>query len=228
MLNKSVRNEGELQLTSKLRFLALIVIVIGVIWLVIGEVNLANTTQTEVGTRQYDVWSAAVNLTSGSTYRVDISGNNWGAAFASGGFTTAQPLNVTITSPGGGISTLQAFYWGEPSSGMSRGGTPPTIITVTFLSVDDAGLSAGSSLSEIVFTARQTGLYNVSIPQKGGLFYTSKQPADYIDFYEYVTPNRETYSLITAGGGGAAALGGVAFIVSLFRRQSVKRKRTAK
>lgn len=211
----------------KLQSLALIVILIGVIFLVIGEVNLANSYQTQVNL-QYSAWSDVCNLTNGNTYQIDISGNNWGSGFAASNFENPQPLNVTITSPGGGVTSLQAFYWGEAASGDYKGGTPPTMISVTYLNVDDSGLTVDPTSPKIVITAKQTGLYNVSIPQNGGLFYTSKEPADFIAFYVYVIPNKETYSLLTAGGGGIAALGGVTFVVSLFRKQPVKRKRTSK
>jgi hypothetical protein len=207
--------------------LALIVILIGVIFLVIGEVNLANSYQTQVNL-QYSAWSDVCNLTNGNTYQIDISGNDWGSGFAASNFANPQPLNVTITSPGGGVTSLQAFYWGEAASGDYRGGTPPTMISVTYLNVDDSGLTVDPTSPKIVITAKQTGLYNVSVPQNGGLFYTSKQPPDFIAFYVYVIPSKETYSLLTASGGGIAALGGVTFIVSLFRKQPVKRKRTSK
>jgi len=216
-------------LPSKLSYFGLILLLIGVVCLVVGEVNLANVKQVEVGTQQYSVWSYALNLTRGKTYRVDISGNDWGVAFASGGYTSPQPLNVTITSPGGGITSLQAFYWSEPSgSPYYHAGTPPTIVEVTYQNVDDASLTVDSSSSEIVFTVKQSGPYTVGVPQNGGRFYTSKEPPDYIAFYEYVIANRETYSFLASGGGGAGTLGGVALIVGLFRGRGGKRKRTVK
>jgi hypothetical protein len=219
--------EGELSLPSKITYFGLILLLIGVVCLVVGEVNLGNVKQVEVGTHEYLVWSYALNLTRGETYRVDISGGSWGAAFASGGYTSPQPLNVTITSPGGGITSLQAFYWSEPSSSPNyRVGTPPAIVSVTYLNVDDASLSVDSSSAEIVFTVRQSGTYIVSVPQNGGRFYTSKEAPDYIAFYQYVTANRETYSFLASGGGTAGTLGGVALIVGLFRRPGPKRKRT--
>jgi hypothetical protein len=214
-------------LPGKLQYFGLILLLIGVVCIAIGEVELGNTRQVEVS-REYSVWTCTYNLTDGETYRVDISGNSWGQPFASGAFTSPQPLNVTITSPGGGVTSLQAFYWGEPSSGYYRGGTPPTIVEVTYQHVDDTSLTVDSSSSEIRFAVKQSGPYNVSVPQNGGLFYTNKQPPDYISFIEYVTANRETYSVLAAGGGGAATLGGVTAIVSLFRRRGVKRKRTAR
>ena len=214
---------------SKLSYFGLILLLIGVSCLVVGEVNLENVKQVEAGTPQYLVWSYALNLTRGETYRVDISGNNWGEVFASGGYTSPQPLNVTITSPEGGVTSLQAFYWSEPSSSpYYHAGTPPTIVSVAYENVDDASLTVDSSSSEIVFTVKQSGPYTVRVPQNGGRFYTSKQPPDYIAFYEYVIANRETYSLLASGGGVAGALGGVALIVGLFRGRGVKRKRTVR
>jgi hypothetical protein len=199
-------------------------LLIGVVCLVIGEVYLANTKQVQVGL-QYSEWSYACNLTAGETYRVYISGDTWGEAFSQAGFTSAQPLNVTISSPEGGVTSLQAFYWGEAATGEYRSGTPPTIVGVTYQSVDDTGLSVVSS-SDIVFMAKQNGLYNVSVPKNGGLFYTNKQPPDYIAFYHYVTPNRENYSLLAAGGGAVCTIGGVTIIVDRLRGRRVKRRRT--
>ncbi len=214
---------------SKLSYFGLILLLIGVVCLVVGEVNLGNVKQVEVGTQQYLVWRYALNLTRGETYRVDISGGNWGETFARGGYTSPQPLNVTITSPGGGITSLQAFYWSEPSgSPYYRAGTPPTIVDVTYQNVDDASLTVDSSSSEIVFTVKQGGSYTVGVPQNSGRFYTSKEPPDYIAFYEYVIANREIYSLLASGGGVAGTLGGVALIVGLFTGRGVKRKRTVR
>ena len=225
-LNKSHVYEGELRLPSKLSYLGLTLLLTGVVCLAVGEVNLRNVQTVQIGT-QDSVWSYAYNLTNGRTYGVDIaSSDDWGKPFGSGQFTKEQPVNVTITSPGGGLTTLQAFYYGLPSSSpYYKVGTPPTILYVTYQRVDDMGLTVDASSSQIRFTAKQSGSYNVSVLQQG---LWSKEPPDYIMFYEEFAPNGETYTLLASGGGLLGTLGGVTFVVSLFRSRGVKRKRTRK
>jgi len=225
-LNKSHVYEGEFRLPSKLSYLGLTLLLTGVVCLAFGEVNLRNVQAVQIGI-QDSVWSYAYNLTDGRTYGVDIaSSDDWGKPFGSGQFTVEQPVNVTITSPGGGLTTLQAFFYGLPSSSpYYKVGTPPTILYVTYQKVDDMGLTVDASSSQIRFTAKQSGPYNVSVLQQG---LWSKEPPDYIMFYEELAPNKETYTLLASGGGLVGTLGGVTFIVSLFRSRGVKRKRTRK
>jgi hypothetical protein len=222
-LNRGHRHDGEFLLRSKLPYFGLVVLLIGAVCIVVGEVNLANVKTVQVGL-QYSVWSYARNLTSGRTYGVDIaSSQDWGVPFASGSFTSAQPVNATITSPEGDVTRLQAFYWGEPATGYFKMGTPPTIVEVEYLNVDDAGLTVDYFSSQIRFTVKQSGPYTVSVLQEG---LWSKQPPDYILFFEMVAPNRETYTLLASGGGVVGTVGGITFIVSLFRSRDTKRRRT--
>jgi len=209
-------------LPSKLSIFGLILLLIGVICLAIGEISLRNENAVELG-RMDSVWYYAANLTRGNTYGVDVSaGDGWSTPFGSGDFTRAMPVNVTITSPGGGVTSLQAFYWGEPStSPYYRVGTPAAIVAVVYRNVDTVGLSVDSNSPHIRFMAKQDGLFNVTVLRDG---LWSQEPPDYILFSEEVIPNREAYSLLAAVGGIVCAFGGVTCIISLFKSQNSKRR----
>jgi len=210
-------------LPSKLSYLGLTVLLIGLVCLAVGEVYLANVKTVPVG-QEYSVWSSACNLTSGMAYGVDIeSGLDWGVPFSNGAFTKEQPVNVTITSPQGGVTRLQAFFLGGPAAGFYREGIPPTIVGVNYLNVDDAGLTVDYVSSQIRFTVRQSGPYTVSVLQDG---LWSNKPPSYILFFKIVAPNSETYSLLASGGGVVGTVGGITFILSLFRSRNTKRRRT--
>lgn len=211
---------------GKLSYIGLILLLIGVVCLAVGEVNLGNVKLIQVGV-QDTVWSYTLNLTAGRTYMVDIaSSDDWGLPFGQGAFDSPQPVNVTMTSPGGDVTSLQAFYLGMPStSPYYRVGTPPTIVDVRYQNVDDTALRVEIPSSEIRFMARQTGPYTVRVLQAG---LWSKQPPDYITFYEEVAPNRETYSLLALGGGAVGTFGGATFVASLFRNRGTKHKSARK
>jgi hypothetical protein len=206
-----------------LSYLGLTVLLIGVVCLAVGEVNLANVKTDTIGTG-YSVWSYACNLTRGNTYGVNIeSGDDWSLPFSSGAYSTPMPVNVSITSPENDTTLLQAFFYGEMRQGMYNEGTPPSIVTVEYLNVDYAGLTVDYLASEIRFTPHHSGPYAVSVLQPG---LWSTQPPSYILFYELVAPNSETYSLLAAGGGIMGTVGGITFIVTLFKSRGTKHRRT--
>lgn len=187
-----------------------------------GEFNLANVDAVQIEQKE-SVWSNAVNLTHGNTYGIDIQGSDdWGKPFGRGDFTEPMPVNITITSPEGGITFLQAYFYGLPTSSPYYGsGTPPAIVDVKYQNVDSAGIAVDYSTAHIRFMAKQDGYYNATVHQEG---MWSKEPPDYILFLKEVIPDREIYSLVATGGGVVCTFGGVIFIVSLFKNRNVKRK----
>lgn len=211
---------------GKLTYVGLILLLIGVVFIVVGEVNLGNVKSVQVGL-QDTAWYYAQNLTSGRTYRIDIvSSDDWGVPFGSGDFTTAEPVNVTITSPTGDITALQAFYLGlETSNPLYKLGTPPAVVDVVYQNVDDAAMRVEIPSTEIRFVARETGLYNVSVVQAS---LWSKQPPDEIIYYEEVAPNRDVYSILALGGGVLGTVGGATSVASLFSNRGPKHKAARK
>ena len=132
-----------------------------------------------------------------------------------------MPVNITITSPQGGITYLEAYFYGiDPDSPYLT--VSPVIVDVKYQNATDrAGLAVDYSTPHIRFMAKQDGYYNATVQQKG---MWSTEPPDYIAFLEEVTPNREIYSLVAMAGGVFCAVGGIVFIVGVFRNRNVKHK----
>jgi len=202
----------------------LILLLVGVVCIAVGEASLRNVNTVVVG-QEDTVWSYAVNLTRGSKYGVDISSSDdWGKPFGSSDFTEPMPVNVTITSPLGGITSLKVFYYGEPStSPYYKVGSPASIVAVAYQNVDSVGLAVDDFAYLIRFTAKDNGPYNVTVLSEG---HWSKEPPDYILFFEIVTPNKEVYTLLATGGGVISTVGGVTFVTSLLKNRSKKRRRS--
>ena len=207
---------------NKLSSFGLILLLVGVVCLVVGEFKLGNVNVVTVEQKD-SVWSLAVNLTHGNTYGIDIqSSDDWGKPFGRGDFTEPMPVNVTIASPRGDVTSLQAFFYGLPStSPYYQVGTPPAIVEVKYQNVDSAGLSLDYSTAHIRFIPKQDGPYNVTVLQDG---FWSEEPPDYILFLKEVTPDKEIYSLVAGVGGVACTIGGVIFIANLFKGRNVKRR----
>jgi len=208
-------------LLNKLSGFGLILLLAGAICLVVGWDNLSNVNVVQVD-RAESVWSGTVNLAHGTTCGIDIQGSDdWGKPFASGDFTEAMPVNITITSPQGGITYLEAYFYGiDPDSPYLT--VSPVIVDVKYQNATDrAGLAVDYSTPHIRFMAKQDGYYNATVQQKG---MWSTEPPDYIAFLEEVTPNREIYSLVAMAGGVFCAVGGIVFIVGVFRNRNVKHK----
>jgi hypothetical protein len=210
----------------KLSYFGLTLLLLGIVCVMVGGANMENVKSVEAGHSDVEVWNYACNLTSGNTYWLYIESNAaWGAAFQSGGFTDAQPVNVTITSPGGGVTSLQAFFLGvSATSPYYRQGIPPAIVSVTYDNVDYNSLSVDTTSGKIRFAVKQSGVYNASVLDEGWI----DTPPDFFIFYKEVPSDSETYTLLTSGGGVVGTFGGVTLVVSIFRKEGVKRKRTRK
>jgi energy-converting hydrogenase Eha subunit C len=206
---------------NKLSAFGLILLLVGVICLVVGSYNLSIVNVVQLD-RFESLWSGSVNLTRGNTYGIDIQGSeDWGKFFANSTFTQPMPVNISIMSPEGDTTCLQAYFYGlDPDSRYLT--VSPAIVDVKYQNADKAALAIDYSTPRIRFMAKQDGSYNATVPQRG--FYGSTQPPDYITFLEEVTPNRETYSLVAMAGGVFCAVGGIGFIVGLFRNRNVKHK----
>ena len=207
---------------SKLLSLGLMVLLIGAICLAVGEFKLGTVDVVPVEQKDSD-WSLAANLTHGNTYGIDIqSSDAWGIPFGRGDFTEPMPANITITSPGGDVTRLQAFFWGERStSSYYERGSPPVILEVNYQNVDSVGLAVDNSTAHIRFMPKQDGFYNVTILKDG---FWSQEPPDYILLLKEATPERETYSVVATVGGAMSTLGGVICLASLFKGRNVKRR----
>jgi hypothetical protein len=210
----------------KLSYFGLILLLLGIACVAVGAVSLQNVTSVDVGNNkiQTSAWYFACNLTRGNTYWVYIESNAaWGVPFNSGDFTSAQPVNVTITSPGGTVTSLQAFYDSVSSSSpYYRQGTPPAIVYVTYDNADYSSISVDTASGKIRFSVIESGAYTARVLDEG---WVASAPPDFFVFYKEVPVNSETSVLLASGGGVLGALGGVTLVVSIFRKEGARRKR---
>lgn len=226
-MNEVHDTEGEGELRGKLPYFGLALLLIGLVCVIVGQIGLRNVKDVEAGQSDELVWYYSCNLTSGNTYRVYIESNDaWGEAFRTGALNTPQPVNVTITSPGGGTTSLQAFFYSEPpTSPLYHEGTPATVVEVRYQNIDESGLGVASSPAEIRFMAKQNGVFTVRVLEEG---LWSPEPPNFFIVYREVSQDREAYTVLASLGGVLSIIGGVTFIVSLFRRESVKHKKAGK
>ncbi len=208
----------------RLAYIGLFLLVVGLICVIFFEINLSKVKLTNVGQSDFEVWDFALNLTKGRTYRLYIESNSeWGVAFTQGAFDRAMPVNVTITSPEGGVTSLQAFYYSLASTNpYYHEGTPPAIVGVKYLTVDYGGLTPDTSSVQIRFNVRQSGLYDASV-LRGSSW--SDTPPNFFVFYEESVQYGETYSLIVAVGGVISIVGGVMLVVGMFRKEGAAHRR---
>jgi len=194
---------------------------IGVVCLIVGSVNLRNLTFLSVDVSSGE-WELVGNLIGGRTYVLYIeSSDEWGEPFKNGDFVEAQPVNVTITSPNGGVTKLQAFFYGLPSSSpYYKEGTPPAIVDVTYQLVDNSSLQVDAPSSRIRFNAKRDGNYTARVLEEG---LWAKSPPNDMIFYEEVIPNKDLYTLLVLGGGLSAVGGGVGSVWGGLGKKSVKR-----
>lgn len=206
-------------------------LVIGVVCLIVGGVNLANAKLFEYARSPAELdnsqWYYSFNLTTGKTYRLRVDASQkWGELWGQGTFDIAMPANITITSPTGGVTRLQAFYFGFPSgSQYYRVGTPPTVIEVRYQEVDDNSLIIDRPSMPIRFAVRQNGFYVFRVLEEG--FWSTDPPKGFV-ILEEVVPDREAYSVLVAGGGVVGVVGGVVFAVGTFGRKGVRHRKMRK
>lgn len=210
----------------KLAYFGLSLFLIGIICLIVGGVNLRNVTLTEVNTSS-ETWEVVGSLVGGRTYQLYIeSGDAWGEPFAHGDFEDAQPINVTVYSPNGGLTKLQAFFYGLPTtSPYYREGTPPAMVDVVYQLVDNSSLQVDAPSSRIRFTAKKDGNYTVRVLEEG---LWVKAPPNYMIFYEEVVLGKDLYTLLVLFGGLLSIGGGVISIWSALGKKHVKRRKAHK
>jgi len=214
-------------LQRKLLYLGLSLFLIGIICLIVADVKFKEVKFTTVITSPPGSWEVTGNLTSKKTYVLDIeSGDEWGELFKNGTLTSPQPVNVTITSPEGGVTKLQAFFYGlSTSSPYYQEGTPPIIVEVAYQTIDDSSLQVDGSTSQIRFTVKRDGAYIVQVLKEG---LSSREPPNEMRFYEEVFLSKNVYDLLVLSGGLLCIVGGVISVWSIFRKESVRRKRMHK
>lgn len=210
----------------KLLYFGLSLFLIGVICLVVAESEFKNVRLIPV-IESIGVWEIAGNMTSRKTYVLHIeSGDAWGEPFKNGDFTSPQPVNVTITSPEGGVTKLQAFFFAlSVSNPYYQEGEPPTIVEVRYQTVDYSSMQVDASSWRIRFTVKRDGPYTARVLKEG--LWSTQPPNDMI-FYEEVFESKDVYALLVLSGGLLCTVGGITSMWGVFAKESAKRKRVYK
>jgi hypothetical protein len=218
---------GELHLTSRLAYAMLIVIVVGLACVVYGEIRLANVDLTFLEQSDYFVWNWSFNLTRGKTYRIDIlADNRWGKVYAQAGFTYAQPVNVTITSPSGTVTSLQAFFYSvPPENPYYKEGTPPTTVDIKYQNVDETDFRVIMPSTKININIRQGGNYTFQVWKET---VWTDTPPNYFGLIEEYVPDSASYSLMVFIGGIATTSGGVVYVANTFKKGRLRQKKVGK
>jgi hypothetical protein len=179
----------------------------------------------EFARSNYEEWEFSANLTREKTYILEIEYNEeWGKAFTQMGTEAPQPVNVTIISPSGGETKLQAFFSGVLSTNLYVPVTALEIVNVTYCKVDSDDLQVDEPSWRIRFTVKQEGNYTARVI-KEELKWT-EGPPNALMFYEEVPRNTGLYMLLLQVGGPMFFVGAIFSIwgLTITKKSKVKRK----
>jgi hypothetical protein len=221
-----------------------VLISVGLLILVAGLVLLASgsvrSTKLEQVASSFKSWEVSGNLTSGNTYVVDIyASTTWEEDWtAAEGYTTAQPVGVTITLPDGGevanftVANFTALFNG--TVGIREGNYsepgPVTYVQTVYNSVNSTYLSVGTSTLPVAcFRVLKGGNYTARVINGTLLnIWASGPPAEML-FEEEITLNPSSFTNLLEGSGVACLVTGVVVSVGAFRAskgKKIKRKST--
>jgi hypothetical protein len=169
-------------------------------------------------------WEVAGHLSKDTTYVLRIeSGDEWDKVFTKGDINVPQPVNVTIVSPDGGLTKLQAFFFGSPSTSPFVPQAPTAIVEVKYIFVNSGSLKVEEESTLIRFTVKQGGTYKARVIEEE-LKWATGPPLEMI-FFEEFAENRDFYMFIRSVGGVLCSVG---VIVSIWGAVTTKRIRVKK
>jgi len=196
--------------------------IIALILMIIGSVKLKDVKLEVVGKSDFEVWQFSANLSRGKTYILEIEyGTEWGQAFTQMGTDSPQPVNVTIISPSGNGTKLEAFFTGEPSQNPYMPVTALAIAEVRYFKVDSDSLQVYEPSPRIRVTVKQEGNYTARVIEEE-LNWASGPPNQLL-FYEEVPDS--SFLLLLQLGGPVFLVG---FVVSIWGFRTTKRLRVKK
>lgn len=195
----------------------------GLVTIVVGDMGLKNI-KLEVVARSENSWEVTGCLFKGTTYVLRIeSGDEWDKMFTKGGLSVPQPVNVTIVSPEGSLTKLQAFFFGIPSTSPYVPQAPTTIVEVKYVFIDSDSLKVEEESTLIRFTVKKEGTYTARVIEEE-LKWATGPPLEMIFFKEFVE-NGDFYMFIRLVGGVISSAG---FVVSIFGTATTKKSRLRK
>jgi len=211
---------------KKLLYIGIILLITGIAFLIYCEMFLKQVNYVPASDPVYspDSWILQANLTSDRTYLLYIeSADEWGQLFQKGIFDKPQPVNISITSPDGGITKVQAMFYGlAEQTPLYPEGRPPQIVEVSYFEIDSSSLQPIFSSSNIIFKVKKGGTYTVTVLREG---LASLDPPNQMMFYEETMINRKTYSTLVFCGGFLSVVGSSTSVWCIFKG---KRSKTGK
>jgi hypothetical protein len=197
-------------------------LVIGLACLIVGEAVFNKASYVEVSGRTELSWELSGNLTSGKTYLLIIeSGDKWGEPFRKGDIDYPVAVNITITSPDNSSTRLQAYFYGTQPASSYYQEVNLAIVSVDYLSVDEDSLIVTEPSSQIRFTVKREGFYDVSILPQG----LAETAPNWMAFYEEVNSDRNAYLNLVSSGGSMFVVGVLISVWSVTRKERINRKK---
>ncbi|MEM1588843.1 MAG: hypothetical protein QW175_00295 [Candidatus Bathyarchaeia archaeon] len=212
---------------KKVFYVGFTLFIIGAASVIYSEMFVKGVDYKEASVHVYSEWILKCNLTAGKTYMLYIeSAEEWGMDFQKGVYDEPQPVNVTITSPEGGITKVRVMFYGlSESNPLYVEGRPPQIVDVEYFEVDESSLQTIPSTSKILLKTKRDGLYTVTVLREG---LAHSYPPLEMFFYEEIVRNREAYSVLVHSGGVLCIIGVLFSVCGYFRRGKGKIKRKVK
>jgi hypothetical protein len=200
-------------------YAGIVFLLIGLAFLIVSS-QLRNIKQVPVE-RAFDSWEISVDLKGEVTYVLDIvSSNKWRDDYTDGLYETPQPIDAVITSPGGGETKLQVFFYARLSSSPYYKSTFPVVVEVEYVSVDSHSLQIDEHYPRVRFTTKQRGNYTARLIEQT-LNWTEGPPKE-ITLYIEVFENQNSYTFFLQSG-GILCLSGVA--ISVYGARATKKLR---
>jgi len=198
----------------------IMLLLVGLTVLIVSA-SLRNVKKVTVKS-ELDSWEVSENLTVGNTYIVDImSSTDWRTDWTDGAYTDPQPVNVTIVSPNGNITKLQAFFLARLSESPLYPSTFPSMVYVEYGEVDSGSIEVDESYPQIRFGVKESGNYSAriihEINETLGVGWARGRPAEMIIYREVV----EGPSYFIAPSGGILCIVGV--VISSYGARATKK-----
>jgi hypothetical protein len=194
-------------------------LLLGGICLAVGYVFFSGARFRSLGRSPTGLWEFTANLTARKSYRLIIyAPAEWNIPWAEVPDRDQMPVNMTITSPNGDVTKLEADFWGFAPQGNYRNGATD-IVGIKYFNVSSA-LDVALNLASIRFGVTISGLYTVRF-LKEGVLVTYGDPGS-MEFFEEVHLTIEAYNASVVSGGMLCLIGCVVSLWGVFGKGKVR------
>jgi len=191
----------------------------GLVLLILGS-SLQGIRQVPIESRS-NSWEISADLEKEETYSLDIvSSEKWRDDYTGGAYETPQPSDLVVTSPNGGETKLQVFFYARLPSSQYYKSTLPAVVDVEYVSVDSHSLNVDESSSHVRFTTKEGGNYTARIVEQT-LNWTAGPPEE-LKLYKEIIES-QALSVFFLPSGGILCMAGV--VASIYGARATKRSR---